>query len=120
MNRDVIIYAIKDLKNIINDIESRDNIYEEDYIKLEKEINSFLSSLSAYKFCNIKDNNVLLSGLQYAFNLMKHKNSLLTVKKIQRGGISFPLTFSFIIPCNRIYWIDISNFEPDGRFLKQY
>lgn len=120
MNRDVIIYAIKDLKCIINEIESRASIHEEDYIKLEKEINSFLSNLSAYKFRNIKDNDILLSGLQHAFNLMKHERSLITVKKIQKGGISFPIVFPFKIPCNIVYWIDISNIEPDKRFIKQH
>lgn len=120
MNRDVIIYAIKDLKNIINEIESRDVIYSEDYIQLEKEINSFLSNLSAYKFRNIEKNNDLLSGFQYAFNLIKHEKTLVTVKNVQRGGVSFPISFPFAIPCNTIYWIDISSVEPDERFINQY
>lgn len=120
MNRDVVLYAIKDLKTVINEIESRAAIYEEDYIKLEKELNSFLSNLSAYRFRNIKSNNNLLSGFQYAFNLMKHNKKLVTVKNVQRGGISLPMTLPFTIPCSTIYWLDISSIKPDKQFIKQY
>lgn len=120
MNRDVIIYAIKDLKNIINKLESRETIFEEDYIKLEKEINSFLCNLSAYKFRNIKKYNILLSGFQYAFNLMKHEKRLTTVKKVKQGGFTFPIDFPLNIPNNKIYWIDVKNIKPDKNFINQY
>ena len=120
MTREVVKLAIKDLKKIINDIESKSIIIEEENIKLEKEIHSFLSSLSAYKVRNIKRGNDLLSGFQRAFNLVKHNKKIITIKQITKGGLTFPATFPLEIFSNRVFWIDASNLTPDPGFESQH
>ena len=59
MNEQVLLRAIQDLKKVLNKIENTDNYVEEDRIRLEKEIISFLANLSVYRLHN-KLNNKLL------------------------------------------------------------
>ena len=93
MNKEVLMCAINDLKIVINNIENKAKTTDEDYIILEKELNSFLVNLSAYKIRNIKQGDCLLSGFQYAFNLIKHEKKLVTIKKLLGEGFHFLLAF---------------------------
>lgn len=120
MNKNVILLAIKDLKDILNQIEMKTQISEIDYIKLEKEINSFLSNLSSYKLRYNVKNNKLFSAFQYAFNLIKHEKRVSEIKKIKTGGLTFPTAFSLNIPCNKVYWIDIKKIKPTASWERQY
>ena len=120
MNRDVVMLAIKDLKEIISIIESKAVIKKSDNVKLEKELNSFLSNFSSYKIRNIKGHSQFLSGFQYAFNLMKHNKKVVTVKRLKKGGVCFPISFPLVIPCNEIYWIDAKNIVYKEKFENQY
>ena len=52
MNEQVLLCAIQDLKKVLNKIENTDNYIEEDRIRLEKEVNSFLANLSVYRLHN--------------------------------------------------------------------
>ena len=120
MNKNVMLLAIKDLKDILIQIERKNKISESDCIKLEKEINSFLSNLSSYKLRFSVKNNKLFSAIQFAFNMIKHEKRIYEIKKIQPGGISFPITFPMQIPCSKVYWINVNNFKLDFKWKKQY
>lgn len=120
MNIEVLSCAINELKQVINNIETKATITSEDYIVLEKELNSFLVNLSAYKIRNIKKGNDLLIGFQYAFNLIKHEKKIVTTKKVIKGGFTFPISFPLESPCNEIYWIDVSNIKPKKNFAYQH
>lgn len=119
MNEQVLLCAIQDLKEILNKIENTDNYIEEDWIKLEKEIISFLANLSRYRL-HSKINNELLSGLQFAFNLTKHEKTIISIKNIEEGGISFPIEFPIEFPCNRVYWLDINGLDIKFKYENQY
>lgn len=119
MNEQVLLCAIQDLKKVLNKIENTDNYIEEDCIRLEKEVNSFLANLSAYRLHN-KLNNKLLSGLQFAYNLTKHEETIISVKDIEDGGFTFPIEIPFEIPCNQVFWIDISDLDIKVEYENQY
>ena len=119
MNEQVLLCAIQDLKEILNKIENTDNYIEEDWIKLEKEIISFLANLSRYRL-HSKINNELLSGLQFAFNLTKHEKTIISIKNIEEGGISFPIEFPIEFSCNRVYWLDINGLDIKFKYENQY
>ena len=102
MNEQVLLCAIQDLKEILNKIENTDNYIEKDWIRLEKEMISFLANLSRYRL-HSKINNELLSGLQFAFNLTKHEKTIISIKNIEEGGFSFSIEFPIEFPCNRVY-----------------
>lgn len=119
MNEQVLLCAIQDLKKVLNKIENTDNYIKEDRIRLEKEVNSFLANLSAYRLHN-KLNNKLLSGLQFAYNLTKHEKNIISIKDIKEGGITFPIKFPLEIPCNQVFWIDISDLDIKSKYDNQY
>lgn len=119
MNEQVLLCAIQDLKEILNKIENTDNYIEEDWIRLEKEIISFLANLSRYRLDN-KMNNDLLSGLQFAFNLTKHENTILSIKNVEEGGFTFSIEFPLESPCNRVYWLDITSLDIKFKYKNQY
>lgn len=119
MNEQVLLCAIQDLKEILNKIENTDNYIEKDWIRLEKEMISFLANLSRYRL-HSKINNELLSGLQFAFNLTKHEKTIISIKNIEEGGFSFPIEFPIEFPCNRVYWLDINCLDIKVKYEKQY
>ncbi len=120
MNKNVLMLAINDLKNILNQIESNTKILEEDYIRLDKEINSFLCNLSSYKLRNTVKKDKLFSALQYAFNMIKHEKRVFKVETVKTGGIAFPIRFPMEIPCNKVYWIDVKKLKPNSNWETQY
>ena len=61
MNEQVLLCAIQDLKKVLNKIENTDNYIEEDRIRLEKEVNSFLANLSAYRLHNKLNNKLSIA-----------------------------------------------------------
>lgn len=120
MNIEVLRCAINDLKEIIISIENKDSIKKCEYVKLEKEVHSFLSNLSSYKFhCNIKSNK-LLSAFQYAFNMTKHEKKVAKVDIVNKGGFSFPISFPFSIPSNEIFWVNVDSLKPEVEYKNQY
>ena len=119
MNEQVLLCAIQDLKKVLNKIENTDNYIEADRVTLEKEINSFLANLSKYRLHN-KMNNELLSGLQFAFNLTKHEKSIISIKTIEEGGVTFPIEFPIEFPCNRVFWLDINGLDIKAKYNNQY
>lgn len=80
MNEQVSLCTIQDLKEALNKIENTDDYIEGNLIRLEKEIITFLANLSRYRL-HSKINNELLSGLQFAYNLIKHEEIIISVKR---------------------------------------
>ncbi|HJJ16498.1 MAG TPA: hypothetical protein OIM63_00170 [Bacilli bacterium] len=122
MNKEVILLAIDDVLKIIYEIEDKNKIEEIDNNKLEKEINSLLVNLSSYKIRNIKYSNEFLSAFQYAFNLVKHEKSIVTIKQVRKRGITLPMKMPFCIGTfTRVYWLDLSN-KPlkNKKYINQY
>lgn len=119
MNEQILLCAIQDLKEVLTKIENTDIYIKEDWIRLEKEIISFLANLSRYRLYN-KMNNDLLSGLQFAFNLTKHENTILSIKNVEDGCFTFPIEFPIEFPCNRVYWLDITGLDIKFKYKNQY
>ena len=61
MNEQILLCAIQDLKEVLTKIENTDNYIEEDWIRLEKEIISFLANLSRYRLHNKMNNDYIES-----------------------------------------------------------